>query len=206
MQTKIFALLTMLSAFPLFAETEPETPAVVEAVPVIENNTITFTVEKDTVAQFGEPLDGSKYTKLVKKGLGTLVLTKEAINGVSGKVFVDIQEGILRADVYCGIWAYANVSISNGAQFYANFAKNSPKYSQLVHHFKSIAGNGPDGNGAIRINNTNAKDTSWYSCFRNEVTLSADALIRVDSPTIIGFNTGSTLNLNGHTLTFEGAG
>jgi hypothetical protein len=206
MKTKIFALLTMLSAFPLFAETEPETPAVVEAVPVIENGVITFDVAVDTVAQFGEPLDGSKYTKLVKKGLGTLVLTKEAINGVSGKVFVDIQEGILRCDVYCGIWGYANVTIADGAQFYANFAKNSPKYSQLVHYFKSIAGNGPDGNGAIRINNTNAKDTSWYSCFRNEVTLSADALIRVDSPTIIGFNTDSTLNLNGHTLTFEGAG
>lgn len=46
MKTKIFALLAALSALSLFGETEAETPAVVEAVPVIENNTITFTVER----------------------------------------------------------------------------------------------------------------------------------------------------------------
>ena len=156
MKSKVLPVLLALCAFSLWAESESE-PESAEAAGVIENDTITFTVEKDTVAQFGEPLDGSKYTKLVKKGLGTLVLTKEAINKDSSKTYnVDIQEGILRCDVYCGIWAYANVSISNGAQFYANFAQNGSKYSQLVHHFKSIAGNGPDGNGAIRINNTKA--------------------------------------------------
>ena len=176
---------------------------------VIDNGTITFDVaENDTVTleQSLFELDET-CTRLVKKGKGTLVLSSQTGKKDDNTILykVDIQEGVLRMDAYCAIWAYANVYIAQGAQLYANFAKSSEKYSQLVHYFKSIAGSGPDGTGAIRINNL-SPGNQWKSCFRNEVTLAGDATIQVDSSSIIGFNTSSKLNLNGHTLTFNGAG
>lgn len=177
------------------------------AEPQIENGVITFNVaegETETIEQSLAEL-GETCTKLLKKGKGTLVLTKETSKIQNKTYTVEIQEGVLRMDAYCAIWSYANVYIAQGAQLYANFSKNNEKYSQLVHYFKSIAGSGPDGTGVIRINTVNSSH-KWYSCFRNEVTLTGDATIQVDTSSIIGFNTSSKLNLNGNTLTFNGAG
>ena len=83
---------------------------------VIDNDTITFDVaENDTVTLEQSLFElGETYTKLVKKGKGTLVLSKETARNSSLACTVEIQEGVLRMDAYCAIWAYANVYIAQG--------------------------------------------------------------------------------------------
>lgn len=168
----------------------------------ISGNTITFDVGENVTETYDEAIatDGS-ITQVVKKGLGTMRLTKEG--GKSRTMTVRVQEGVLELVERNALASYNNIYISKGAQFYQHSAYASGEgYATICHYIKGVAGNGPDGKGAIRLDTT----TNAKSCFRNEVTLTDDATFYMDNDQPAGFGTDCTLNLNGHTLTVDGEG
>ena len=190
---------SVLSAFAaLFAGTAFAATGV-----VTNGTTVTFTVDAGDTLTYDEAIDGTVVSKIVKTGKGRLVLTLAAKN-FSNKPTrsVDIQEGILEEAAYGAFGAYNSVYIADGAQLYLNFNSNNPTYSPIPTYLDSVAGSGPDGTGAIRISSVVTQN--WRSFIRNRFTLSGDTTIQCDTTSEVGFSTSSTLNLNGHTLTFNG--
>ena len=174
-------------------------------VPSVTTNAqkvVQFHVPDGQTLTYGDALDGNVVKGLEKTGGGRLVMTAAAANYSYKGHRQDIREGVLEMQVKGAIGAYNNVYISNGAQLYLNFDGDQKDYSPIPTYVKGIAGSGPDGTGAIRISSVVTK--SWHSFIRNEFTLAGDTTIQCDNASYTGFSTSSALNLNGHTLTFNG--
>ena len=179
--------------------------ACAEDVPSVttNNSIITFYVPEAQTLTYDGSLTYPAVKGFEKTGGGTLVMTTAATSFDNKNANQYIREGILEEQVKGAVGAYNNLYISDGAQLYLNFESgNQSDYSPIPTYIKGIAGSGPDGTGAIRIGD---KVTSnWSSFIRNEFTLTGDTTIQCDNKTMTGFSTSSTLNLRGHTLTFNG--
>ena len=149
--------------------------------------------------------------KLVKDGAGTLVLSKSR-QGYSRGVLV--AEGILKPNVrgrYANLFGngaltggYVDITIENGAQFLDDIYCNGSLYNVNW----TIAGDGPDGSGAIRtvaraLKDVNNALVAWGS----RLTLTDDAVINSEEYAfdfINDYYTTFYLELNGHTLNVTG--
>ena len=141
----------------------------------------------------------AKAVKVVKTGAGTYIASKENYY-TGGSV---IAAGKARATVTHGSYGFGawgtEVFVEDGGQIIMN-----GNASTLNGYHLTIAGSGPDGNGAIYGNAT--KD--WDSRNLESLSLSADATVKTAARD--GFNlrnnAGSdfSLNLCGHTLAVTG--
>lgn len=171
---------------------------------VVTNGTeITFTVAEGVVERYDFAI-GTEITKVTKEGAGTMQLLKDG-GAPNGKLSVYINSGSLELLERNALSWYNNIYIAKGGQLYmhSNYAASSAwSYATICQYIKGVAGDGPDGTGAIRLDTVEHA----YSCFRNEVTLTDDATFTCDTSRHMGFGTGCTLTLNGHALTIAGQG
>lgn len=175
---------------------------------VVKNgSTITFDVAEGLTETYEQaiPTDGS-VNMILKKGLGTMRMTETGGPTWKG-LTVDIAEGVLELENNNALGNYNFIKISKGAQLYFHcVAPASHKsYAPFYHDFTSVAGHGPDGTGAIRVDSS----VNLASCFRSLVNLSGDATFTMDVNTEdgqdeAGFGANAVLNLNGYTLTLNG--
>ena len=148
----------------------------------------------------------SAITKIVKIGAGTAIVSNDNNTAFSGTV--EIREGILEAQTAAGgqINTFGGkkantITVSNGAQLRVLAPNSYP--NQGTERFPNalvIAGNGPDGYGALRMIKTAQPVGGSGNIDRlfTTVTLSGDA--SVYSSGRVGFSNG-TVDLGGHTLT-----
>ena len=161
--------------------------------------------EGETVTNSGITFSGSVQMKVHKIGKGKLVMSK--VNTGFGARFAPslyVKDGTVDKTpngATCGA-QYANITVEDGAQLLIG-GKGYWDYNY------NIAGDGPDGRGAI-VNDTEVsspwtKSTS-YGYFRN-VVLDADATIGGSKSWGLQFyNYGATtMTMNGRTLTLTGA-
>lgn len=167
-------------------------------------NTITFDVAEGVTETYDTSIPAD-VSVVNKKGLGTIKLTQAGGHDWYG-LTVNITEGIVQLENVRAFNAYNFINISAGAQFYVHDTGDRHAYAPFYHKFQSVAGNGPDGTGAIRIDATG----NMASCFRGYIGLSGDATFRLDvntgsaSTDKAGFGAAAELSLNGHTLTIDG--
>ena len=145
-------------------------------------------------------------TKIVKIGAGTAIVSNDNNTAFSGTV--EIREGILEAQSGAGgqINTFGGkkantITVSNGAQLRVLAPNSYP--NQSTERFPNalvIAGNGPDGFGALRMVKTSQPVGGSGNIDRlfTTVTLSGDA--SVYSSSRVGFSSG-TVDLGGHVLT-----
>jgi hypothetical protein len=150
--------------------------------------------------------------KLVKDGAGTLVLSKSGQLNCSG---VRVSAGILKPGlsgrgnntvfgIPKALESEIEIEIERGGQFLDDIYCNGSLYN--IHWV--IAGDGPDGSGAIRTvarapKSVNNALVAWGS----RLTLAGDAKIGSDEYAfdfIADFYVTFYLELNGHTLTMAG--
>ena len=150
--------------------------------------------------------------KLVKDGAGTLVLSK---SGQSNCLGVRVSAGILKpglsgrdSNTIFGVpkplESEIEIEIERGGQFLDDIYCNGSLYN--IHWV--IAGDGPDGSGAIRtvakaVNKVNNANVPWGA----RLTLSDDATINSEEYAfdfINDYYTTFYLELNGHTLNVTG--
>ena len=155
-------------------------------------------------------LSGS--VKLVKDGAGTLVLSKSGQLNCSG---VRVSSGILKAGlngrsnntvfgIPKALESEIEIEIERGGQFLDDIYSNGSLYN--IHWV--IAGDGPDGSGAIRtvaraLKGVNNALVAWGS----RLTLTDDAVINSEEYAFDFINDYYTifyLELNGHTLNVTG--
>ena len=144
-------------------------------------------------------------TKIVKIGAGTAIVSNDNNTAFSGTV--EVREGILEAQSGAGgqINTFGGkkantITVSNGAQLRVLAPNSYP--NQSTERFPNalvIAGNGPDGFGALRMVKTSQPVGGSGNIDRlfTTVTLSGDA--SVYSTGRVGFSNG-TVDLGGHTL------
>ena len=171
----------------------------------LADGVLTFDVPAGKSVEYYTQLTAS-ITKIVKLGAGTAVISNDNNTAFSGTV--EVREGILEAQ--SGQWAQINtfggkkantITVSKGAQLRVRAPNSTQQWVERFPNNLVIAGNGPDGRGALYLIKT-AQPLSNSSgnldhIFTN-VTLTDDA--SVSGTTRMGFS-GGTLELNGHTFT-----
>jgi len=179
--------------------------------PTVSGSTYTFTVGAGETKTFTEGLTGTGIT-LVKTGLGKLTLTGDAAYQFSGAI--QVQQGTLAAAPKCFMYqdsadnnkwkSYGKptVTITKGACFDitggggADWAPGQP-FGNL-----SIAGAGPDGEGAlVRLNNATSTGSGCDFLMFGNCELTDDATIKLGCR----FRNNHWL-LKGYKLTKKGAG
>ena len=145
--------------------------------------------------------------KFVKRGSGTYTSAKQQL--YSGGTAV--EAGRIRfqrsaTSTFCGFGSWGrDVAVSPGAQIVIN-----ADYQTLNGYRVTIAGDGPDGKGAIH-GNASGELTAWNATYLGSLVLSGDASITVVRDDAFNLNNngknGGTINvaLNGHTLTGNGS-
>ena len=146
----------------------------------------------------------SNTVKVVKLGAGTYTSNKRQLytGGTdvnAGKIGFKFTASTAE---YCGfgLWGTA-INVASNAQILINAD------SQTLNGYNvTIAGDGPDGNGAI-YGNANGNRTSWNGSYIGSLTLSGDASIKTIADDAFNLNLnkeGIDIALNGHTLTANG--
>jgi len=125
------------------------------------------------------------YSRLVKKGAGEVVLTASTTT-FAGSVVV--EEGTLSITELGALGASSPVAVENGATFYFKTPQGS-----FSAHMVTIAGNGVDGNGAIRFMPSVSDNQDKLL---GDVTLAASATIECD----YRWGVNGEIKLNGHRL------
>ena len=154
-------------------------------------------VTNSSIALYGD-------AKLVKDGLGTYVVAKSGQAYAGGAV---VNAGYLKPGVnQSELFGFAGsfFEVKSGAQYCDDiYAPKGTAYLNLA-----IAGDGPDGSGAIRtvaraVNKVNNADVPWGA----SLTLAADATIGSDEYAFdfVAYSTPFRLELNGHTLNLQTA-
>ena len=147
--------------------------------------------------------------KVVKTGAGTYASAKQQL--YTGGTFVSegriVRSHALDASVYCvfGKWG-TEVFVASNAQVVVEGGKKKNGYQTLNGYKVTIAGDGPDGKGAIYGKEENG---DYNGMFIGGLSLSGDALITAVKADCFNLNNNrSTINiaLNGHTLTMGGSG
>ena len=171
----------------------------------VADGVLTFDVPAGQTLAYYTQLS-SAITKIVKIGAGTAIVSNDNNTAFSGTV--EIREGILEAQTAAGgqINTFGGkkantITVSNGAQLRVLAPNSYP--NQGTERFPNalvIAGNGPDGYGALRMIKTAQPVGGSGNIDRlfTTVTLSGDA--SVYSSGRVGFSSG-TVDLGGHVLT-----
>lgn len=164
---------------------------------------LTFDVPEGAVVRYAEPL-GADIRQLVKLGAGTLVVTNDANGAFLGTV--EVRAGILEAQSaltttlnVLGSRAENTITVSEGAQLLARVPAGKNQYAQRFPNNLVLAGNGPDGRGALLFVRSGG-DWNVDHLFSN-VTLAGDAGVNMMPGGRMGFN--GLLDFNGHTLTYR---
>ena len=144
----------------------------------------------------------TSYTKFVKKGKGTLILTAASSQDSKTDFMgsVEVREGILQLDNFYAIRSCSYnsdttkypVSVASNAQIRITFNSNGATANALYN--VGIAGDGPDGKGAIVFNGGGSGDS-----IIRVLHLTGDASIGGTGRFGVGY--WGKLYLNGHTLT-----
>ena len=145
----------------------------------------------------------SSYTKFVKTGKGTLILTAESSNSKDPPYFqgtVEVREGILQLNEYYAIRSASydsdatkyRVSVSSNAQIRVTFSSKGQNDAALYN--VAIEGDGPDGRGAFVFDGDGTGDS-----LIRYLHLTGDASIGGTGRFGVGY--WGHLYLNGHTLT-----
>ena len=164
---------------------------------------LTFDVPEGAVVRYAEPL-GADIRQLVKLGAGTLVVTNDANGAFLGTV--EVRAGVLEAQSaltttlnVLGSRAENTITVSAGAQLLARVPAGKNQYAQRFPNNLVLAGNGPDGRGALLFVRSGG-DWNVDHLFSN-VTLAGDAGVNMMPGGRMGFN--GLLDFNGHTLTYR---
>lgn len=164
---------------------------------------LTFDVPEGAVKRYAEPL-GADIRQLVKIGAGTLVVTNDANGAFLGTV--EVRAGVLEAQSaltttlnVLGSRAENTITVSAGAQLLARVPAGKNQYAQRFPNNLVLAGNGPDGRGALLFVRSGG-DWNVDHLFSN-VTLAGDAGVNMMPGGRMGFN--GLLDFNGHTLTYR---
>ena len=168
----------------------------------VEDGTLILDVPQGQTLAYYTQL-ASPITKIVKLGAGTAIVSNDNNSAWVGTV--DMKEGILEAQSgvtgtatipVFGRNAANTITVFKGAQLLARIRSGNSQTDQRFQNNLVIAGDGPDGYGAVRLVRTGGS-THLDRLFTN-VTLSDDASVLGSHR--LGFASG-TVNLNGHTLT-----
>ena len=168
----------------------------------VEDGTLILDVPQGQTLAYYTQL-ASPITKIVKLGAGTAIVSNDNNSAWVGTV--DVKEGILEAQSgvtgtatipVFGRNAANTITVFKGAQLLARIRSGNSQTDQRFQNNLVIAGDGPDGYGAVRLVRTGGS-THLDRLFTN-VTLSDDASVLGSHR--LGFASG-TVNLNGHTLT-----
>ncbi len=164
--------------------------------PVINGNTRTFTVASGVTETNSTSI--SSAAKLVKEGVGTLVLNT-ASTGFAGEVVV--KAGTLQVsdkDALGG--ASVPISVESGGRLLLSLPG-----STAFGHVITIAGTGADSAAPYAFD-YNRTSTGNSDSLIDGLVLADDATIVVRKDQRWGVATGGTIELNGHTLTRKGSG
>ena len=147
----------------------------------------------------------SNSVKVVKLGAGTYTSNKQqqytgGTDVNAGKISFNYTKN---TSEYCGFGGWGSaINVASNAQIVVN-----AEYQTLNGYKVTIAGDGPDGKGAIYGNN-NGSRTGWDKSYIGRLALSGDASIKIDKEDAFNLNNnGGTIDiaLNGHTLTANGS-
>ena len=147
----------------------------------------------------------SKTVKVVKLGAGTYTSNKQqnysgGTDVKAGKISFKYTASTANSCGF-GTWGSA-INVASNAQVVIN-----ADYQTLNGYKVTIAGDGPDGNGAI-YGNGNGNRTAWNGSYIGSLTLSGDASIKTTAYDAFDLNLNSQgvdIALNGHTLTANGS-
>ena len=188
----IVAVLMVFSMQNVIATVAPDpSDATVLVADVAEGDTETYADKIST-----------SYTKFVKKGKGTLILTAASSESSATDFMgsVEVREGILQLNNFYAIRACSYnkdttkypISVASNAQIRITF--NSAGQTANALYNVGIAGDGPDGKGAIVFNGGGNGDS-----IIRVLHLTGDASIGGTGRFGVGY--WGDLYLNGHTLT-----
>ena len=146
----------------------------------------------------------SNSVKVVKFGAGTYTSNKQqyytgGTDVKAGKIGFTHTDSTAN---YCGFgtWGTA-INVASNAQIVIG-----GEYQTLNGYNVTIAGDGPDGNGAI-YGNARGNRTGWDKSYIGSLALSGDASIKISAEDAFNPNNNSQgidIALNGHTLTANG--
>ena len=187
MKHQIFAVISFLViCSPLAKANETLT------IDVADGATQTYT------AQLGAGVD------LVKTGTGKLIVSNDFNTAFNGTVTIkagilEAQSGLLSNHRVFGSAAANTIIVEKGAQLITSVPGPKSQGDKQFPNNLVLAGDGPDGTGALRAYRYTGVSGSGSNCdalFGN-VTLADDAMVRIECRT--GFANG-TINFNGHRL------
>ena len=171
--------------------------------PLVENGVLILDVPQGQTLAYYTQL-ASPITKVVKLGAGTAIVSNDNNSAWVGTV--DIKEGILEAQSAVGNStasipvfgrnAANTITVFKGAQLHARVPGGKGQVDKRFENNLVLAGDGPDGFGALRMTRVISGYSSIDQLFMN-VTLSDDA--SVYNGNRMGFSSG-TVDLGGHTL------
>ena len=185
--------------FPSVSETAfAEGPEVGRSGGELRINVASGTFQNSTVAI-------SNSVKVVKLGAG--MYTSNKYQNYTGGT--DVKAGKISfartapTANYCGFGTWGSaINVASNAQVVIN-----ADYQTLNGYNVTIAGDGPDGNGAI-YGNGSGSQTAWNFSYIGSLTLSGDASIKTIADDAFDLNLNSQgvdIALNGHTLTANGS-
>ncbi len=185
--------------FPSASETAfAEGPEVGRSGGELRINVASGTFQNSTVAI-------SNSVKVIKLGAGTYTSNKyQTYTGGT-----DVKAGKISfartapTANYCGFGTWGSaINVASNAQVVIN-----ADYQTLNGYNVTIAGDGPDGSGAI-YGNGSGSQTAWNFSYIGSLTLSGDASIKTIADDAFDLNLNSQgidIALNGHTLTANGS-
>ena len=167
-----------------------------------DSTTLVANVAEGVTETYADKI-ASSYTKFVKTGKGTLILTAASSNSDAPPYFqgtVEVRQGILQLDNYYAIRSASyikdttqyKVSVSSNAQIRVTFNAAGARENALYN--VAIEGDGPDGSGAFVFNGGGSGEG-----LIRVLHLTGDASIGGTGRFGVGF--WGALYLNGHTLT-----
>ena len=171
--------------------------------PLVENGVLILDVPQGQTLAYYTQL-ASPITKVVKLGAGTAIVSNDNNSAWVGTV--DIKEGILEAQSAVGNSADSipvfgrnpanTITVFKGAQLHARVPGGAGQVDKRFENNLVLAGDGPDGFGALRMTRAIKGYNSIDKLFMN-VTLTDDT--SVYNGNRMGFS-GGTVNLGGYTL------
>ncbi len=170
----------------------------------IENDELILEVRSGESLTYSTQL-GSTLKKVVKRGLGTAVITNDLNASFTGTT--EIQSGVLevQSDQAGYIPTLGNtkentITVSDGAQLFVRAPSPTSQGAWRFNNEFRLAGYGPDGSGAFRYERAYATSTWNSNCDSTltRVTLTGDSHLTA-TRCRFGFG-GGTVELGGHTL------